>query len=143
MKIRRLIVLVVVVVIGLIGWNQYQQSQERAASEQYEEAMALEKDGEFFHARDLYERVIRNYGQTEAATMAAQQLEGLTERERAYKEQQKADRLERLSGAAEAGAWLADAEAQDQDADLSDEEHARRQRDRLQEAVEAIRDELQ
>ncbi len=143
MKIRRLVVLVAVVVLGLIGWNQYQQSQERAAMEQYEEAMALEKDGEFFHARDLYERVIRNYGQTEAATMAAQQLEGLTERERAYKEQQKADRLQRLSGAAETGAWLAEEGAKDRDANLTEEERAKRQRNRVQEAVEAVRDELQ
>lgn len=143
MKMRRLVMLVAVLVIGLIGWNQYQQAQERAAMEQYEEAVALEEDGEFFHAKDLYERVVRNYGETEAAAMAAQQLKGLADRERAYKAQQKADRLERLSGAAEAGEWLAEEGDKDRDAGLSEEERAKRQRGRAHEAVEAVRDELQ
>ena len=143
MNVRRLVVLVVAVAIGLVAWNQYQQAQERAAMSQYDEAVAMEQDGQFFHAKELYERVIRNYGQTEAATMAASQLDGLAERERAYLAQQKGDRLQRLSGAGETGEWLAEEGAKDSEAGLSDEERAKRQRDRVREAVEAVRDEVQ
>ena len=108
--------------------------------ERYDAAVAAEQDGKFDQDQGLYNSIIRNWADTEAAELAEQQLVGLLERDRKYREEQKQRRLERLGGAAAAGEWLAQEAEQDQAEGVTAEEAVRRQRDRVREAVAAARE---